>query len=245
MSAPAWTAARRALLGAMVGVCLCSPLWAADPQGSGTPPARAPGRAHAFQVSFGADWLAADAIGTRDATMTTNSASGGSTTLFSNRVTRRSAPAFRVRLGYRLTGMVSIEGGFIASRGTLEDAVVADADQAPSATVTGTLAQYVVDVSVVARLPRLAFAGGAAVPFVEGGGGYLRQMQEGNVALNTGQIYHFGGGVTYMFARRPGSPAGIGVRADAQLYVRHKGFTVAGNTQGVFGALGAGLVVAF
>jgi hypothetical protein len=114
-------------------------------------------------------------------------------------------------------------------------------------TISGdSLTQYFIDLSVVARLRQAAFARGAAVPFLEAGGGYLRQMHQGNVAFDTGQIYHFGGGVTYMFVRRPGSGlTGIGLQADVQLYVRHKGFSVGSSTQGAFGAVGAGLVVAF
>jgi hypothetical protein len=49
-----------------------------------------------------------------------------------------------------------------------------------------------------------------------------------------------------MFRQGAGSRhTGVGLRVDAQLYVRHKGFSVGTSTQGVFGALGAGLVVAF
>jgi hypothetical protein len=237
----------RALLAAVVfSACAWSPLWAEGPQGAGAPPeAKEAGRPRSFQISFGADWLMPETVGTTAATMTTNATGGGTTTFFTNKVTRTAAPAFRGRVGYTLTRMVTIEGGFLVSQGTVEDAVSGDAEQAPAVTIGGnSITQYFVDVSVLVRYH--TFASGAGVAFLEAGGGYLRQMHEGNVAVDTGQIYHFGNGVIYMFTHRRGSrPTGVGLRADAQLYVRHKGFSVGGSTQGVFVAVGAGLVVAF
>jgi len=224
-----------------------SQAWAQAPQRQSVGAAKEPGRTHSFEVSFGAGLQTPDNVGTAAATMTTNAPGGGATTFFSNSITRRTAPAFRARIGYRLTRVLSLEGGFLVSPGKVEDRVSGDAEQAAPITIAGeSMTQYFVDASIIAHLSRLAFAGGAGVPFLEAGGGYLRQMHETNVAFDTGQIYHFGGGATYMFRKRPtGRVTGMGLRADAQLYIRHKGFSTATSSQGVFASIGAALVVAF
>ena len=91
---------------------------------------------------------------------------------------------------------------------------------------------------------RLATMLGAGVPFLEGGAGYLRQLHQGNIASNTGQIYHFGGGITYMFSKRPGRLTGLGFRADAHVYVPRKGYSY-NTSQHPFVGAGAALLLAF
>ena len=204
-----------------------------------------PGRARSFEIVVGADLLTAQGLGTGTATMTSNNQAGTPYTYFMVTGTRTAAPAFRGRLGYNVTSMLTVEGGLVAGRGNIEGAVSSDVENASPLTVTERMSQLFVDVSLLAHLRNMTFSAGAGVPFVEAGAGYLRQAHQNNTALNTGQIFHFGGGVTYMFSRRPHSRlTGLGFRADARLYVPRKGYTF-GTSQGVFGGVGGSLLLAF
>jgi hypothetical protein len=216
---------------------------AEDQRGSAAPAAKQPGRAHSFELSFGGELLTSQALGTSNATMTSNP-SGSVFNYFSVTGTRATTPAFRGRIGYNITRMFTVEGGLVAGRGNVQGSVTSDAENAAAVTVSERMTQYFIDVSLLAHLPQAAFSNGAGVPFLEGGAGYLRQMHEGNIATNTGQIYHFGGGITYMFSKRPGKLTGLGIRADAQIYIPRNGYSFSGS-QSVFAGVGAALLLAF
>ena len=133
----------------------------------------------------------------------------------------------------------------MVSRGNVEGAVSADAEGVSPLAVAEKMTQYVVDVSVLAHLRHMTFSSGAGVPFLEAGFGYLRQVHQGNAAIDTGQIFHVGGGVTYMFSTRPHSRlTGLGFRADARVYVPRNGYNF-GSTQSLFAGVGGSLVMAF
>lgn len=216
-----------------------------DPQAPSSSARGEAGRGRSFEITIGAEFLTPQALGTGTATMVSNNQTGTPYTYFVVTGTRTVAPAFRGRLGYNITSTLTIEGGVVASRATVEGAVSSDAENVAGLTVTERLTQLFVDVSVLAHLRNMAFSAGSGVPFLEAGVGYLRQAHEGNAAINTGQIAHFGGGVTYMFSRRPESRlTGLGFRADARLYVPRKSYTFGGSQQ-VFAAVGGSLVFAF
>lgn len=208
------------------------------------PPATTePGRVHSFEIAVGGELLTSQNLGSATATMTTPG--GSAYNYFSLAGTRTVAPAFRGRVGYQVTSMLTIEGGLVIARSNVEGTVTGDAEGATAPVLTDQLTQYFVDVSGLLHLRQFAFLSGAGVPFLEVGGGYLRQLHEGGFAIDTGQIYHFGGGATYMFSHRPGRGiTGYGIRADARVYVPRKGYHF-GQTQSLFAAIGGSLVVAF
>lgn len=232
---------------AAIVAAIAWPLAAAgqDRQAIAPPASGEPGRARSFEIAVGGELLTPQTLGSSTATMTSNNQSGSPYTYFAVSGTRTTAPAFRGRLGYNITPMLTVEGGLVVSRGNVQGTVSSDAENAPGVTVTDSMTQYFLDVSVLAHIRQAAFSAGAGVPFVEAGGGYLRQVHAGNLAINTGQVYHFGGGVTYMFSRRANSRlTGLGFRADARVYVPRKGYSF-GHTQQVFAALGGSLILAF
>ena len=69
---------------------------------------------------------------------------------------------------------------------------------------------------------------GNLVPFVDGGGGYLRQVHEERVLIETGRTLYVGGGVKWQSAAA--QPSGIMqrlvVRADARFVSRTGGVDV-------------------
>ncbi len=222
-------------------------------QGEGQPttavPPRAggePGRAHSLEIVFGGELLTAQTLGTSQATFVPNSQGGSPFTYFAVDGKRNLSPAFRGRIGYNLSPTFTVEGGIVVARGNIAGTIAQDSEGATAAApVTDRLTQYFVDLSILAHLRHMAFASGAGVPFLEAGGGYLRQVHQDAFAINTGQIYHFGGGVTYMFSRRAtGRIAGLGLRVDGRVYVPRRGYTF-GGSQHLFGAVGGSLVVAF
>ncbi len=230
----------------VLGLAVASPVAAADDLQQ-RPPARAakqPGRAHSWEISVGGDLLMPQTLGSSTATMTRNDQTGSPYTYFTVAGTRATAPALRARLGYNITRVFTVEGGFVAAWGNVRGNVAADAENAAPLTVSERMTQYFFDVSLLAKLQQAAFSNGAGVPFLEGGAGYLRQMHEGNYASNTGQIYHFGGGITYMLSKRPGKLSGLGLRADAKIYIPRKGYSFDAS-QGVYAAVGGALLLAF
>ena len=64
------------------------------------------------------------------------------------------------------------------------------------------------------------------VPFVAVGGGYLRQLHEGQTLVEQGQVYSAGGGVKYwLMQRKAGTVRAAGLRGDARAYLLRSGFS--------------------
>ncbi len=209
------------------------------------PTAKDPQRAGAFEILAGGEYLLNESLGSATATMLTNNSSPSPYKYFTASGTRQTAPAFRAGLGYNITRMLTVEGGFLASRGDVVANITGDAEQVAATTATGQMTQYFFDASLVARLSQVQFSNGAGIPFLEAGVGYLRQMLEGNIAKETGQIYHFGGGVQYLWRSRPGSrTSGIGFRAGARAYVRSGGTSFSGSS-GTYASLNGAFLVVF
>jgi hypothetical protein len=235
---------------AIAAAAVAGPPVSSYAQESGRPPvasigaARDPGRPGAFEVFIGGDWLLSESLGSSTATMLRNDTGSTPYNYFSTSGTRDAAPAFRAGIGYAITRIFTVEGGFLVSRGNVTANISNDVEQVAATTSTSRLTQYFIDASVLAHLDHLAFSGGAGVPFFEGGIGYLRQMLEANLAVETGQIYHFGGGIRYLWARSGGRMSAIGFRAGARLYVSSKGLSF-GSGSHTFPAVSGGLVVMF
>lgn len=203
------------------------------------------GRPRSFEISIGGELLTPQTLGSTTATLTSNGQPPTPFTYFITNGTRAAAPAFRGSIGYNLTSMFSVEGGLVLSRGDVRADISSDTEATTPPSPVERLTQYFVSVSALVHLHQAAFDNGAGVPFLEAGAGYLRQMHENSTAGNTGQIYHFGGGVTYMFSKRPASRlTGLGLRVDGRVYVPRKGYSF-GTSQQVFGSVGASLLVAF
>jgi len=124
------------------------------------------------------------------------------------------APGAGVQIGIFLGRRVSAEATFQYGRPILRARVTSDFESAPETTADGTMTSYLVGGSLLYH-----FGGGRFVPFVSGGGGYLRQLHEANAELLTGTEMHAGGGLKYWLGtgRRR-----FGLRAGAEASVRSK-----------------------
>ena len=144
--------------------------------------------------------------------------------LFSSEATVAGFPGAFTRIGFYLSDSVSIEGGMRYARPVLSVRLSGDAESAPNVTAEETLSHYLFEGSLVWHLRHLSFASGRAIPYVAGGGGYLRDLHEGNQLVETGQEYHALGGLKYWFgshARR------FGLRVEGGVSSRKKGFDTA------------------
>lgn len=178
-------------------------------------------RPGAVEISAGGAFTGRMDLGATDAEQTRNINTGtGRFVLFSTASEVEAAPSAVVRGAVYLTRAVAIEAGFHYSRPRLSVRLSGDAEQAPAVTARETLSRYVVDGSLVLHLTGLSFAGGRGVPFLAGGGGYLRELHEQNELMQTGREYHAGGGVKlWMGSRRPR----VGLRLDGGLSLRSGG----------------------
>lgn len=227
-------------------MCACALLLAvlmAPKTAAAQAPAAAGGK---LEVSAAVTWSGGIPLGSTSATLTPNQSGGTRFTLFKTETSLTPAAGFEGRLAYRLTRILAIEAGLAYGAPVVETAVSGDAEN-PDATpiVEETLAQFVVDAALVAHVRRLSFLDGRAVPFARAGGGYLRQLHEGQAVVDTGQVYHVGGGLTYLVASRPrGLPRRFGLRADARVVLRVKGFALDERPR-VFSTVSAGAFVGF
>lgn len=208
---------------------------------------RPPGRSKSFIVLGGIDWLGGMRLGTSAATLTSNTTGRDSSfTLFDSEGRRMGAPAVSAGLGFHVTRDLALEGRFAYSRPDLRVYIRNDAEKNERLTFTGNrMSQYTVDAAAVYYLRRLAFSKGRVTPFVQAGGGYLRQLHDGNLAIDTGQSYFGGGGVHYyLTTRRRGLVTGMAIRADVRLCYQRKGYNFDGSGR-AFPAAGAALVFSF
>jgi hypothetical protein len=107
-----------------------------------------------------------------------------------------SAMGLDARLGIRLSRTVSLEVGGTYTSPQLAVEITQDVEAGTQASAAERLSQYTVDFSAVVLFPNLRL-GTRARPYVLGGGGYLRQLHEGRLQIDTGQTLHAGGGVQY------------------------------------------------
>lgn len=206
---------------------------------------RDPFRPRSFEISAGGMLMGGNALGSATATLTRNQSPASAFPLFETDTELAGAAGFEGRVGFHVTRGLAAEGAFLFSRPTLETRITSDAESAPATTATSALEQYLAEGSVVYHLHRWTLAGG--VPFVLGGAGYLRQLHEDRAVVETGQAYHAGGGLKFVFGRRArGWIRAFGVRVDGRVYVLRGGADLSdGDDARTTGAGSASVVVLF
>lgn len=126
-----------------------------------------------------------------------------------------------LRVGVPLTRTFEIEVAGSYSTPELGVTISQDEELGAGALASERIEQYAVDVSGVYLIPRLTI-GSRLRPYAIAGGGYLRQLHEGRLRLETGGTIHVGGGLRYwVHGGGPGQRA-FGARAEAR-YVRRAG----------------------
>jgi hypothetical protein len=217
------------------------------PARQGAPPsARPPFRPGSIEVDGGVLWLSGIDFGSATAGITANQTPATEYPLCRTASQWKPAPAYEGRIGVRLTRVLGIESSFQYARAPLETRITGDVENAPSVTASNDLSRYLFEMSAVVHLTRFRLGRGGS-PFVLGGAGYLRELDDAQALVETGRAYHGGAGFKYLLSDRPhGLVKGLGIRADARLYFRDGGFDLADADQvRRFFAGGASLLVAF
>jgi hypothetical protein len=168
------------------------------------------------QIGAGVGWLGGSSFGEQPADL--RGASGGPYRLFESETDLGSTISFEVRVGFRLTPRVGIEGRAVRSTPELATVVSSDAEASGSFTISESIDQYLFDGGVTIRLGEFPSMGWT--PFASAGAGYIRQVHDGNGVVEEGQLFYVGGGVTRaLFARPQGLIRAASVRADVRLNV--------------------------
>jgi hypothetical protein len=187
----------------------------------------APGAAQSrFEIGVGLSWTAGFDAGGRDALLTSGTGSS-SFTLFDTASRVNAAPGATATLGFFVTSRLAIEGTAEYSRPTLQTTISSDVEGA-----TGTTAESRLTSLVIGGSARYHFGATRLRPFVFGGAGWLRQLDEDNVLLITGPELHGGAGVSYRLDRH------FAVRGEGGVSLREKslGFEARRRTLAVFAA---------
>jgi hypothetical protein len=134
------------------------------------------------------------------------------------------AAAIDGRVSVALTPAFAVEVGGTYASPQLVVAISEDAEAGEPVSAIEQLSQYAVEVSGILQLARSGW-GSRARPYAIAGAGYLRQLHEGRLRLETGGTIHAGGGVQYWLrggpnqrGRRP-----VGVRFEARVVFRNGG----------------------
>jgi hypothetical protein len=211
------TVARRVLVAA-AGVCaavlLAPPSAAAQPR---------------LDVTVSGAWWDGYDLGSRRAAITGPQVPTGlPVTLFDNDVAIRSGPGAEVRLGWRVFHGVYAEATGGLGVNSIEAHVHDDIEEAPAITVSSTLTQITIEGGALVELSSLRLASGKLVPFADAGGGYLRQIHEERVLIETGRTLYVGGGVKWhsAAARPQGLVQRLVVRGDVRFVSRTGGVDV-------------------
>ncbi len=205
----------------LAAVCAAAGLAVANP--AFAQPDASP-RPRSLEISASALALGGVDFGPSTASLTANDPGNPDFTLFTTSARIGAAPGIDARATFNVTRTFGVEGAFTWTRQTAEAEITSDVEGIPNTTVSETLSTYFIEAAAVIHLGRLQFGGGRGIPFVFGGGGYLRQLDGDAFLIDTGTVLHAGAGVKYFFVNRPrGLVRGLGLRADGRLYMRSGG----------------------
>jgi hypothetical protein len=145
----------------------------------------------------GAWWDGYDLGGQRAEITGPQAPTGLPVTLFASDAAIRSGPGAEVRLGWRVFRRIYAEATGGLGVNTIEARVHDDIEQAPAITVTSSLTQVTIEGGALVEVLTLRLPAGNLVPFVDGGGGYLRQIHEDRLLIETGRTFYVGGGMKW------------------------------------------------
>ena len=178
-------------------------------------------REHAVTVSGGALFSGGYQVGDVTATLRRN-APGTTSSVPQLRAESAFEGVFGLegRVSFALTESLALEAAGAFSRPDLGVVVSQDTEVTGSVFVSERVDQYALDGSVMYQLPYSI--GRRSRLYVIGGGGYLRQLHEERVLVETGYTLHAGGGLQYWW-RGGGARRAMGLRGEARLVYRGGG----------------------
>ena len=163
---------------------------------------RRPRREPRVEIGGGGGLAGGLDLGARDANLRSNSVANTPFRLFSTGTALNPAAAVEVRLGYRLTRRLTVEGSLGVARPTLTSSLSADVENAPPVEASETLTEYVIEGGGLWQLSTNTRR--RWTPFVSGGGGVTRHVHEGRTLIESGVDGYAGGGLLYRWRPRAG-----------------------------------------
>jgi hypothetical protein len=178
-----------------------------------------------IEIDGGAGLIGGATLNDSDANLRVNDQTSRTARLFATSSDISSAPLWFARVSYSLSRRFVLEGALTRSNPDVRTAVTSDAEGATPLTAAERIDQYFIDGSLLVMLDELQ-VGRRLVPFVVAGGGYLRQLHEGQALVDQGQVYNAGGGVKYWLTlRKAGTVRAVGLRGEAKAYLLRGGFS--------------------
>jgi hypothetical protein len=174
-------------------------------------------------ISGGLDWGGGYDVGVSTAQLRTNApgASPPPFTWFTVDSQMAGSLGGQVRVGYAITPRLTVEGAAALSRRRIAFDVTGDNETSFQSLEGESVHHYLFEGTAMWHLPLARYP--KVVPFASGGAGYLRQLHQDRTLVETGQVYHAGGGLQYWLRGRPDSARGLGVRGDVRMNIRHSG----------------------
>lgn len=173
-----------------------------------------------IEVSSGIRWIGAVRFGDVPARETTPG--GGTLALFKSSTRLDRSVGGTTTFGVRLSRMLRAELALAYNPTGISSRVISDAEGVADVTVGERVTQLLLEGGVLAQPRR--WRSGRIQPFLTGGIGYLRQLNDGRTLVQTGQAGYFGGGLYYVrTSARSGRLKATGLRADFRALILRNG----------------------
>jgi hypothetical protein len=173
------------------------------------------------EVSGGIGWIGAVDFGEAVANETTPG--GGTRPLFRTQNQLDSSVGGTLTLGIRLSGMFRAEAAVAYNPTSLSTRISDDAEGAADTVADAPVTQFLFEGGLVIQ-PKRWTRGRRVAPFIAGGAGYLRQLNDGRTLVETGHAIYVGGGLYYVRASsRPRKLKASGVRLDVRALLLRDG----------------------
>lgn len=179
-------------------------------------------RPGAAEISGGGFWAGGQSLSASAATMTPNLGQP-SFELFRAEPKLGASFGALASLGVYITRSLAVEGGFQFARPEYSVRLTSDAEGAPDITSSETITSYLFTGSLLYHFGSSA----KTIPFVAGGGGYIRDVHSNNSVVDTGTEYHAKAGIKTWF----GSARKTGIRAEGGISIRDGGFSPEGKVR--------------
>lgn len=193
-----------------------------------------------WEVAPGVIWFSGMDLGSSTAVL--ERPGGGDFDLFKTDTTLDSGLGASAAVSFYLSRRLALEAGFSYARPSASTRVTSDAEGAEAVTSKIGLQQYLIEGNLRWYLNDSARGWR---PFVRGGGGYLRQLDDSSAHVETGHAIQAGLGVDRAFRdRTSGALKRAGLRVDGRVIARSGGFDVS-DTLRIGFAAGASLFLGF
>ena len=181
-----------------------------------------------FEVSGGLRWFGPSGFGTVAANQTV--LGGGTRRVFSSDTTLDGSMGAGTSVSYRVARAVRVEAAVAYNPTGLSTRLSGDVEGVANTVARAPVTQFLFEGGLLAAGRRR----GPVTPFVTGGAGYLRQLNDGRTLVETGRSYYAGAGLYYVRASaHPRRVKAIGARVDLRAVFLRDGVAPDSTIRGV------------